>query len=43
MISQGRVPEEGETFELLFQKAYPGRPPRAAAGRGGAGGGTARS
>jgi poly(A) polymerase len=27
MITQGRVPEQGETFELLFQKAYPGRPP----------------
>ncbi len=27
MITQGRVPEEGESFELLFQKAFPGRPP----------------
>ena len=26
MITQGRVPEEGESFELLFQKAFPGRP-----------------
>ncbi len=28
MISQGRVPEEGESFELLFAKAFPGRPPQ---------------
>ena len=28
MISQGRVPEEGESFELLFQKAFPNRPPQ---------------
>ena len=27
MITQGRVPEEGESFELLFQKAFPGRSP----------------
>jgi poly(A) polymerase len=26
MITQERVPEEGESFELLFQKAFPGRP-----------------
>lgn len=26
MITQGRVPEDGESFELLFRKAFPGRP-----------------